>query len=77
VIFQRPRGENPFPISGQFRRWANWSYTANGPSTLTGTISRHIVVTYNGTDNAELQVIGTTTLTCTINLVTGDVSACQ
>jgi len=77
VIFQRPRAQNPFPLSGQFRRWATWDYSANGPSTLTGTISRHIVVTYNGTDVAQLQVIGTTTLTCSINLVTGDVYACQ
>jgi hypothetical protein len=77
VIFQRPRGENPFPLSGQFHRWASWNYTANGPSTQTGTVSRHIVVTYNGTDNAQLQVIGTTTMTCEVNLVTGDVSDCH
>lgn len=76
VIFQRPRGENPFPISGQFHRWVTWNYTANGPSTESGTISRHIVVTYNGTDTAQLQVLGTTTLTCQVNLVTGDVSGC-
>jgi hypothetical protein len=76
VVFQRPRGMNPFPVSGQFHRWATWNYTANGPSTQTGTITRHIVVTYNGTDNAVLQVIGTTTLTCEVNLVTGDVSDC-
>lgn len=77
VIFQRPRGTNPFPISGQFHRWVSWNYTADGPSTQTGTISRHIVVTYNGTDTAELQVLGTTTLTCEVNLVTGDVSNCH
>ncbi len=77
VIYQRPRSQNPFPLSGQYHRWATWAYTANGPSTVTGTLTRHIVVTFNGTDNAELQVIGTTTLTCEVNLVTGDVFDCQ
>jgi hypothetical protein len=77
VIYQRPRGQNPFPLSGQYHRWATWAYTANGPSTVTGTITRHIVVTFNGTDIAQLQVIGATTLTCDVNLVTGDVYNCQ
>jgi hypothetical protein len=77
VVFQRPRGQNPFPLSGQFRRWATWEYTADGPSTKTGTISRHIVVTFNGTETAQLQVIGTTTLTCSVDLVTGDVFDCH
>ncbi len=77
MIFQRPRGENPFPLSGQFRRWATWNYTAQGPSSASGTISRHIVVTYNGTDTAMLQVFGATTLTCDVNLVTGDVFDCH
>lgn len=77
VIFQRPRGENPFPLSGQFHRWVTWNYNAQGPSSASGTVSRHIVVTYNGTDVATLQVLGATTLTCDVNLVTGDVYDCH
>jgi hypothetical protein len=77
VIFQRPRGENPFPLSGQFHRWVTWNYSAQGPSTASGTVTRHIVVTYNGTDTATLQVLGATTLTCSVDLVTGDVFDCH
>jgi hypothetical protein len=76
VVFIHPRVTHPFPISGQFHRWATWNYQANGPSTKTGTVTRHIVVTYNGTQTATLQVIGTTTLTCNLDLITGDLSDC-
>ncbi len=76
VVFIHPRETHPFPISGQFHRWVTWNYQANGPSTRTGTVTRHIVVTYNGTQTATLQVIGTTTLTCNLDLITGNLSNC-
>ncbi|GEM_PF-1888915 len=77
VVFRRPRVAHPFPLSGQFHRWAQWSYTASGPSSKSGTVSRHIVITYNGTQTAQLQVIGSTTLTCDLDLATGEVSNCH
>jgi hypothetical protein len=77
VVFRRPRIVNPFPKSGEFHRWATWVYAATGPATKSGTVSRHIVVTYNGTSTAQLQVIGSTTLTCSLDLITGEVSNCQ
>lgn len=77
VVFIHPRVTHPFPISGQFHRWATWNYSATGPATKAGSVSRHIVVTFNGTQTAMLQVIGTTTLTCNLDLITGDVSDCH
>jgi hypothetical protein len=77
VVFIHPQETHPFPVSGQFHRWVTWNYDATGPSSKTGTVSRHIVVTYNGTQTAQLQVIGTTTLTCDLDLITGEVSNCH
>ena len=77
VVYWQPRGRYPYPQSGEFHRTVDANYTANGPSTRTGSVSRHIVVTYNGTETAQLQVIGTTTLTCSLDLATGEVSDCH
>jgi hypothetical protein len=77
VVFIHPRETHPFPMSGQFRRWATWNYNASGPSSLSGSVSRHIVVTYNGTQTATLQVLGTKTLTCSLDLVYGTLSNCS
>ena len=77
VVFQRPRASYPYPLSGQFHRWATWNYSASGPSILSGQVSRHIVVTYNGSSIAQLQVIGSTVLTCSLDLSTGEVSNCH
>jgi hypothetical protein len=77
VVYRRPVITHPFPSSGEFHRWATWNYSATGPATKSGTVSRHIVVTFNGTSTAQLQVIGSTTLTCSLDLITGAVSNCQ
>lgn len=77
VVFIHPVSTHQWPVSGQFHRWATWNYDATGPATKSGTVSRHIVVTYNGTQTAQLQVIGTTTLTCDLDLISGEVSNCH
>jgi hypothetical protein len=74
IVYWHPVIAHPYPQSGEFHRWVTWNYDASGPATRSGTVSRHIVVTFNGTRTASLQVIGATTLSCTLDLATGEVT---
>ena len=76
VVFIHPQVTAPVPDLRSVPPLGDVDLPANGPSTRTGSVTRHIVVTYNGTSTATLQVIGTTTLTCNLNLITGNLSDC-
>jgi hypothetical protein len=68
VVYALPRSANPFPKSGSITHDITMSSTAdNGSSSNTRTATRHVVVTFNGTQTASVMV-GTTA--CTLDLVT-------
>lgn len=77
VVVIRSASKHPYPISGQFRRTAQWSYTYTGASSGSGSVSRTIVVTFDGTKTPTLQVTGGTTLTCIVDLTNSNVSSCH
>ena len=76
VVFNLPHANNPWPVSGQIIRNVNATITITGPREETRTISRRVVVTFppDAQGNVSIQ-IGTTT--CTLNLVTRQITNCQ
>jgi len=69
--FTLPRSTNPYPSSGSISRNLSLHVTAGS---FSKTITRTAKVTFNGTEDAELQVGA---LTCTLDLATGAVSGCH
>lgn len=69
--FTLPRSANPYPSSGAISRNLSLHVTAGS---FSKTITRSAKVTFNGTEEAELQVGA---LTCTLDLATGVVSGCH
>lgn len=68
VVYALPRSANPYPKSGTITHDITLTSTAdNGTGTSTRTATRHVVVTFNGTQTASVMV-GTTA--CTLDLVT-------
>lgn len=72
VTFPNPRNSAP-PASGTFSRWTTVTVThVTKGVDKTATISRHIVVTFNGTTEVPLVVYdassGATLLSCTLDL---------
>ncbi len=73
VTFPNPRNGVTVPTSGTFSRWTTVTVThvTHGVD-KTATISRHIVVTFNGTTQVPLVVLDATSgaqlLTCTVDL---------
>ncbi len=76
VVFNLPHGTNPWPVSGQIIRNVNATIIITGPREETRTISRRVVVTFppDAQGNVSIQ-IGSTT--CTLNLVTRQVTNCS
>ncbi|MBI2072363.1 MAG: hypothetical protein HYT81_04880 [Gemmatimonadetes bacterium] len=76
VVFHLPHATNPWPVSGQIIRNVNATITITGPREETRTISRRVVVTFppDAQGNVSIQ-IGSTT--CTLNLVTRQVTNCS
>jgi hypothetical protein len=71
VTFQMPRSENPYPRSGSITIDETTHFTAGS---YDQTDSRHLVVTFNGTNIATLQDGG---ITCDLDLTTHAVSNCH
>lgn len=68
VVFALPRADNPFPLSGSITHDITLSSTAdNGTDTRTREVTRHVVVTFNGTRLVPV-LVGDTR--CTLDLVT-------
>jgi hypothetical protein len=71
VTFQMPRSQNPFPLSGVITINETTHFTAGS---YDQTDTRHLIVTFNGTNIATLQDGG---ITCDLDLTTHDVSNCH
>ena len=68
VVYAVPRTTNPFPKSGSITHDVAITSTAdNATGSATRSVTRHVVVTFNGTQIASV-VVGTTP--CTLDLVT-------
>ncbi len=75
VVFNIPRSSNPYPASGSISHDAVSVLNAtDGTHATTRTVTRHAVVTFNGTANVVL-VVGE--LTCALNLATHAVTDCH
>ncbi|MDQ6829819.1 MAG: hypothetical protein M3081_13240 [Gemmatimonadota bacterium] len=75
VVFNIPRSANPYPASGSISHDAVLTLNAtDGTHTQNRTVTRHAVVTFNGTANVTL-VVGE--LTCALNLATHAVTGCH
>ncbi len=74
VTYAHPRTTGSYPLSGQTIQVANYTVTSTGRSTETRSVSRRVVITYNGTDQARLQ---SGSVTCTLHLDTGKVDGCH
>lgn len=67
VVYAVPRSANPFPLSGTISHDITLSTTAdNGSGSHTRSSTRHVVVTFNGTQTASV-LVGQTP--CTLDLV--------
>ena len=71
LTFTMPRSANPYPTSGSISRHLSLHITAGG---FDKTITRDVMVTFNGSSTAVLQVGA---LTCSLDLATGAVSGCH
>lgn len=73
LTFPHPR-TGPYPASGTFSRWANWTLNITGAKTETVSVARHFVVTFNGTEDVPVVIYdaqtGTQVLVCTVDLGT-------
>ncbi|MGI8547229.1 MAG: hypothetical protein ACR2M1_07830 [Gemmatimonadaceae bacterium] len=74
VTFVHPRVAGTYPRSGQTVQVSNYTVTSTGKSTETRSVSRRVVTTYNGTEQASMQ---SGKLTCTLHLDTGKVDGCH
>lgn len=74
VVFALPRSANPYPKSGTISHDITMTSVAdNGTGTRTRSATRHVVVTFNGTQFASVMVGSTQ---CTLDLLTRAMS-CQ
>jgi hypothetical protein len=74
VVFALPRSANPYPKSGTITHDITMTSEADdGTGTRSRSATRHVVVTFNGTQIAQV-TLGTTA--CTLDLVTRQMS-CQ
>lgn len=76
VVFNLPHANNPWPVSGQIIRNVSATIIISGPREETRTISRRVVVTFppDGQGNVSIQI---GTMSCTLNLVTRQVTNCS
>lgn len=74
VTFNADRTVNKYPLSGTHTRVINYVKTFTGRETGTLTVTRRIVVTFNGTSSAVMRI---GTATCTLNLDTRKAEHCS
>lgn len=83
VTFNHPRAGEIYPMSGTWTRWATWTLNVTGAKTVSKTVDRHVLVTFNGTQFVPIEIIdvetGQVVLTCQVNLLTHRivVGSCQ
>jgi hypothetical protein len=72
VTFAHPRAGEVYPDTGTISHWVNWTLNVTGARTETKSVTRHVVATFNGTNDIPLQVFdaetGALKLTCTLDL---------
>jgi hypothetical protein len=72
VTFPHPR-DGSYPTGGTWTRWAEDTATFSGSTSGSATYAWHIVLTFNGTEDATLQVYnassGTLVKTCQVDLL--------
>jgi hypothetical protein len=73
VVYAQPRTPSSYPLSGMMVRSVAYLVTSVGRGTERRSVDRRVVITYNGTANAQLQ---TGTVTCTLHLDTHKVDGC-
>jgi hypothetical protein len=75
LVFNLPHANNPWPVSGQFIRNVDATFTLTRGATKTRHISRRAVVTFPADAQGHVPIeLGT--LSCTLNLVTHRVTGC-
>jgi hypothetical protein len=74
VTFAAERSINPYPLSGVAIRVVNYTVVSTGKQTETTTVSRRIVVTFNGTADVPI-TLGD--YSCTLHLDTKKVDGCK
>lgn len=74
VVYPQPRTPTSYPLSGSMVRVVKYLVTSVGRGTERRTVDRRVVVTYNGTANAQVQ---TGSVTCTLHLDTHRVDGCS
>lgn len=75
LVFNLPHANNPWPVSGQFIRNVDATFTVTRGATKTRNISRRAVVTFPADAQGNVPIeLGT--LSCTLNLVTHKVTGC-
>jgi hypothetical protein len=78
VVFALPHAEHPYPQSGTIQRTLSGTATVSGAQQVTRSVTRTVRVTFDGDETARLEVVGPErTLTCTLELATGQVSGCE
>lgn len=74
VVFPVPQSPETFPLSGSIIHNVAGTQTAEGGRTVSRSVSRRVVVTFNGTATVPMTV---GTLSCTLNLQTHAVSCAR
>jgi hypothetical protein len=74
VTFVAERSTNPYPLSGVAVRVVNYTVVSTGKQTETTTVSKRIVVTFNGTADVPI-TLGD--YSCTLHLDTKKVDGCK
>jgi hypothetical protein len=74
VTFAAERSTNPYPLSGVAVRVVNYTVVSTGKQTETTTVSKRIVVTFNGTADVPI-TLGD--YSCTLHLDTKKVDGCK
>jgi hypothetical protein len=73
VIYPQPRTPSSYPLSGKMVRVVKYMVTSTGRGTERRSVDRRVVVTYNGSANAQVQ---SGSVTCTLHLDTRKVDGC-
>jgi len=71
LVFALPRATHPYPMSGQITRDVSATLTREGGRTVSRSVRRHVVATFDGTSAVQLQV---GTRSCTLVLDAKSVS---
>ncbi len=74
VTFAAERASNPYPLSGVAVRVVNYTVVSVGTQTETRTVSKRVVVTFNGTADVPI-TLGD--FSCTLHLDTKKVDSCK